>query len=60
MGLAPYQGNGWVRFQPAPSRKVGQISTGVDKEPNLRAFLAQQKELLAAPLEMRSYATLPE
>ena len=30
------------------------------EEPNLRAFLAQQKELLAAPLEMRSYATLPE
>ena len=30
MGLAPSQGNGWVRFQPAPSRKVGQISTGVD------------------------------
>ena len=30
MGLAPSQGNGWVRFQPALSRKVGQISTGVD------------------------------
>ena len=32
MGLAPSQGNGWVRFQPAPSRKVGQISTGVDTQ----------------------------
>jgi len=31
MGLAPSQGNGWVRFQPALSRKVGQILTGVDK-----------------------------
>ena len=31
MGLAPSQGNGWVRFQPALSRKVGQISTGVDR-----------------------------
>ena len=30
MGLAPSQGNGWVRFQPALTRKVGQISTGVD------------------------------
>ena len=30
MGLAPSQGKKWVRFQPAPSRKVGQISTGVD------------------------------
>jgi hypothetical protein len=30
MGLAPSLGNGWVRFQPARSRKVGQISTGVD------------------------------
>jgi hypothetical protein len=30
LGLAPAQGNGWVRFQPALSRKVGQISTGVD------------------------------
>ena len=29
MGLAPFQGKKWVRFQPAPSRKVGQISTGV-------------------------------
>ena len=30
MGLAPSQGNRWVRFQPARSRKVGQISNGVD------------------------------
>ena len=30
MGLAPSQGNGWVSFQSALSRKVGQISTGVD------------------------------
>jgi hypothetical protein len=30
MGLAPFQGKKWVRFQPALSRKVGQISTGVD------------------------------
>ena len=30
MGLASSLGNGWVRFQPALSRKVGQISTGVD------------------------------
>jgi hypothetical protein len=30
------------------------------EEPNLRAFLAQQEELLAAPLDMRNYATLPE
>ena len=30
MGLAPSLGNGWVRFQPARSRKVGQISTGVE------------------------------
>jgi hypothetical protein len=32
MGLAPSQGNGEVRFQPARSQKVGQISTGVDSE----------------------------
>jgi hypothetical protein len=30
--IAPSQGHGWVRFQPALSRKVGQISTGVDKD----------------------------
>jgi hypothetical protein len=30
MGLAPSQGNGWVKFQPTRSRKVGQISTGAD------------------------------
>ena len=39
MGLAPSLGNGWVRFQPAPSRKVGQISTGVDNG----GFLAPRK-----------------
>ena len=30
MRLAPYQGKKWSRFQPARSRKVGQISTGVN------------------------------
>jgi quinol monooxygenase YgiN len=29
------------------------------EEPYLRAFLARQEELLGAPLEMRSYVTLP-
>jgi hypothetical protein len=38
MGLAPSLGNGWVRFQPAPSRKVGQISTGVDSSELFKRF----------------------
>ena len=28
---SPHPGRRWVRFQPAPSAKLGQISTGVDK-----------------------------
>jgi len=28
---SPSLDNGWVRFRPALSRKVGQISTGVDR-----------------------------
>ena len=47
MGLAPFQGKKWVRFQPALSRKVGQISTGVDSASRgLGAALAQR---FAAP-----------
>ena len=38
VGLAPPRANnGWVRFQPARSAKVGQISAGVDT-PELNAI----------------------
>jgi len=44
MGLAPSLGNGWVSFQPAPSRKVGQISTGVDSDRSSRRRQAEIEE----------------
>jgi hypothetical protein len=44
MGLAPSQGNGWVRFKPAPSRKVGQISTGVDNNIHIVLVELRSKE----------------
>ena len=30
LGLSPSLGEKWFRFRPALSRKVGQVSTGVD------------------------------
>ena len=47
MGLATSQGKKWVRFQPALSRKVGQISTGVDTLAEQHRIVAKVDELMA-------------
>ena len=44
VGLAPpWANSGWVRFQPAPSTKVGQISGGVDAR-TMRGLVLAERE----------------